>query len=146
MLPSDFRASVRAASGGDKLLCLDKHHKLPCLVGFGFDRTETFDALVHDEWEMAKAAGDRSFDRDEMLGQLSAFHRASFDDSGRFVLPSYLADMGGVTGGLYFNGGSDLITIWAPERLFEMGAGWDAAKAKCRALMADAANGKGRRR
>ncbi|MDE2563588.1 MAG: division/cell wall cluster transcriptional repressor MraZ [Sphingomonadales bacterium] len=141
VLPADFRASVRAASGGDKLLCLDAHHKLPCLVGYGFDRTETFDTLVHEEWEMAKAAHDATFDRDERLGQLAAFHSASFDDSGRFVLPGYLAEMAEVSDGLYFNGGSEMITIWAPEKLFAMGPGWNAAKAKCRALMAEAASG-----
>lgn len=144
VLPADFRTSVRAASGGDKLLCLDMHHKLPCLVGFGFDRTDTFDALVHEEWEMAKATGNTEFSREERFGQLAAFHPASFDDSGRFVLPSYLIELGGITDGLYFNGGGELITIWAPENLFKMGPGWDAAKAKCRARMAEAAAG-GRR-
>ena len=42
VLPADFRATVLAASGQSPTLCLDKHHKLPCLVGFGLSRAEAF--------------------------------------------------------------------------------------------------------
>jgi len=145
VLPSDFRARVKEASAGDRILCLDKHHRMPCLVGFGLSRTETFDDLVREEMDLAKSAGE-SFDKDERNGQLWAFQPTNFDESGRFVLSEYLCDLGRVKDGLYFHGGGDFFTVWAPEELFGMGPGWDVAKAKCRALMADAGNGRRGRR
>ena len=55
-----------------------------------------------------------------------------------------MADIYTVDGQPCFSGGSHF-TIWAPEVLFTMGAGWDSAKATCRALIADG-GGRGRRK
>jgi len=142
VLPSDFRQSVTDASGGKRMLCLDKHHKHPCLVGFGLSRAETFmDQVAHEERVALERRED--FDPDLRLAQLGGFARANFDESGRFVLPDHLGEQAGVADALYFHGGGVFFTIWAPEMLFEMGAGWDSVKASCRAHMADhAAKGK----
>jgi len=138
VLPTAFRAAIREASGGQPLLCLDKHHKFPCLVGFGLSRVETFADLLDREEAKAIAQGTE-FDRDTRSGQLYAYYDVGFDDSGRFILNDTIAEQAKVTDALYFNGGGDQITIWAPEVLFTMDAGWDSAKAKCRALMSEAA-------
>ena len=136
VLPADFRATVRDASGGQRLLCLDKHHKNPCLVGFGLSRAESFSAAIDREERIAIERGT-DFDREERAAQLYGFLRVSFDDSGRFILPEHLAEQAGIDGALYFHGGGDAFTIWSPDVLFTMGAGWDSAKATCRALMAE---------
>lgn len=141
VLPSDFRADVRDASEGQRILCIDKHHRLPCLVGFGLSRTQQFAADIDREEEKALRLG-LDFDRDMRAAQLYGFHRASFDDSGRFVLPDHLAELGQVEDGLFFQGGGTQITIWNPRILLEMGSGWEAAQAGCRAKMADMAKGK----
>ncbi|WP_062786364.1 division/cell wall cluster transcriptional repressor MraZ [Novosphingobium capsulatum] len=138
VLPADFRATVKDASQGQRLLCLDRHHKFPCLTGFGLSRVETFPARIAREEEMAFKRGD-DFDPDTRAAQLYGFLRASFDESGRFILPDHLGEQASVNDALYFHGGGEFFTIWAPEVLFTMDSGWGSAKATCRALMAEAA-------
>ncbi len=144
VLPVDFRATVLAASGNSPVLCLDRHHKLPCLVGFGLSRADGFaDQILHEE-RIALERGE-AFDPDERAAQLFGFLRTKFDDSGRFVLPEHLATAANVDDALYFHGGGSHFTIWAPDVLFTMGSGWDSAKATCRALIAEGGS-RGRRK
>lgn len=145
VLPVDFRATVLSASGNSPILCLDKHHKLPCLVGFGLSRAEAFeDQILHEE-RIALERGE-AFDPDERAAQLYGFIRTKFDDSGRFVMPDHLAEQASVGETLYFHGGGSHFTIWAPDVLFTMPSGWDSAKATCRALMAESGGRSGRGR
>lgn len=148
VLPADFRASVLAASGNSPVLCLDRHHKLPCLVGFGLSRAEALAEQILHEERIALERGE-PFDPDERAAQLFGFMRTKFDESGRFILPEHLGEQASVGEALYFHGGGSHFTIWAPDVLFTMGPGWDGAKATCRALMADAGprgSGRGRRK
>ena len=144
VLPADFRATVLAASGQSPALCLDKHHKLPCLVGFGLSRAEAFaDQIMHEERVALERAAP--FDADERAAQLFGFMRTKFDESGRFIMPEHLSEQAGIGDALYFHGGGTNFTIWAPDVLFTMGDGWRSAKATCRALIAEGA-GRGRRK
>ena len=144
VLPTDFRNTVQAASGDAQILCLDLHHKLPCMVGFGLSRADSFGAQILHEERVALERG-APFDPDERAAQLFGFLRTKFDDSGRFILPEHLAEQARVGDSLYFHGGGSHFTIWAPEVLFTMGAGWDSAKATCRASIAEG-SGRGRRK
>lgn len=136
VLPADFRSDVKTASAGQRVLCLDKHPKLPAMVGFGLDRPKFFHVEMEEEKIRARDEGE-AFSRELFKAQLSGFRRVSFDESGRFVLPAYLEELVTVDGGLYFHGGGNYFTIWPPEALFAMPAEWDAIKASCRALMAE---------
>ena len=138
VLPTDFRATVFAASGNTPILCLDAHPKYNCLIGFGLSRAGTFKAMIAHEERVALERGE-PYDREERISQIAAFERPKFDESGRFILPDFLAEHAKVADALYFHGGGDYFTIWTPEVLFEMGAGWNGAKANCRAEMAAAA-------
>ena len=121
-----------------------QHHKLPCLVGFGLSRAEAFaDQIMHEERVALERAAP--FDADERAAQLYGFMRTKFDESGRFIMPEHLSEQAQIGDVLYFHGGGANFTIWAPDILFAMGAGWDSAKATCRALMADA-GARGRRK
>jgi MraZ protein len=141
VLPADFRADIFTASANARILCLDKHPRLPCLTGFGLSRLADFAAEIDREEEKRLRLG-QDFDRDAAEGQVYGFYRASYDDSGRFVLPDYLSELGQVEDGLYFHGGGRQITIWNPRILFEQGDAWAIAQAGCRAKMAEAAKGK----
>ncbi|HQS98138.1 MAG TPA: division/cell wall cluster transcriptional repressor MraZ [Novosphingobium sp.] len=141
VLPADFRADIFTASANARVLCLDKHPRLPCLTGFGLSRLADFAAEIDREEEKRLRLG-QDFDRDAAEGQVYGFYRASYDDSGRFVLPDYLSELGQVEDGLYFHGGGRQITIWNPRILFEQGEAWAIAQAGCRAKMAEAAKGK----
>ena len=142
VLPPLFRKAVRESSDG-KVLCLAKHDRWNCLVGFGLSRRDELDAQLDREEELAYRAG-RDFDRDLRASQLFGFVEVPFDDSGRFVMPDHLRALAGIEDGLYFQGGGRFFTIWNPAALDAMGAEWDAAKAACANLVAD--EGKGRRK
>ena len=137
VLPPDFRNAVRESSDG-RILCLDKHARLKCLVGFGLSRHDELEAQLTRQEEAAWARGD-DFDRDTRASQLFGYRKLSFDDSGRFIMPDHFAKLAGLGDMLYFHGGGRFFTVWNPAELFRMGEDWATAKAACESLMAEAA-------
>ncbi|MFN3989825.1 MAG: division/cell wall cluster transcriptional repressor MraZ [Erythrobacter sp.] len=145
VLPPAFRKAVKESSGGAKTLCLAKHERWNCLVGFGLSRRAELEQQLDREEENAFRAGRTDFDRDLRSLQLFGFTEVPFDDSGRFIMPEHLRTLGKVGDGLYFQGGGRFFTIWSPEELARMGAGWESAQAACLHLVAEAAaKGKGK--
>lgn len=136
VLPPLFRNATKASSGS-KVLCLDKHAQFSCLVGFGLSRMGELEAQLDREED--RATGD--FDRDTRAQQLFGFAQVSFDDSGRFVLPDHLRQLGHIEDAMFFQGGGRQFTIWNPAELMKMGDQWAAAKAACAQFLAE---GKGK--
>ena len=136
VLPPAFRKAVKESSRG-KTLCLTKHDRWNCLVGFGLSRKEEFEQQLDREEEMAFKFG-RDFDRETRSSQLNGCSELSFDDSGRFIMPDFLRELADIKDGLYFQGGGRFFTIWNPAELARMGDDWAAAKAACAALVAEA--------
>ena len=124
VLPSAFRKAVKDSSGA-RILCLAAHDRFDCLVGFGLSRTEKLEAQLEREEEQ----------------QLFGFEQLPFDDSGRFVMPEHLRDLGKVDGGLYFQGAGDFFFVWNPAELALMGPEWKGAQASCAKLVAAARKG-----
>lgn len=145
VLPPTFRRLVKDASGGERILCLAKHERWPCLTGFGMSRLDDFSEQVDREESQALARG-QEFDRDLRMGQLYGFLDVPFDESGRFVCPEHLAAMAGLDSAAFFNGNGPFFTVWNPEALAGMGPGFEQMQRGCEALAAEAAAGKGRRR
>jgi MraZ protein len=137
VLPPQFRKAVRESSES-KVLCLAKHDRWKCLTGFGLSRREEFAAQLDREESLAAQSGVKFFDRDLRAMQLNGFAEVPFDDSGRFVMPEYLIDIANIGDRLYFQGAGDFFTLWNPEELAQMGAGFEAAHAACKGLAADA--------
>ncbi|MBS1239719.1 MAG: division/cell wall cluster transcriptional repressor MraZ [Proteobacteria bacterium] len=140
VLPPAFRKTVAQSSDG-KTLCLDKHHRWNCLIGFGLSRESELEAQLERE-EDRSIRLNQDFDSDRRRIQLFGFARLPFDDSGRFVMPPHLVDLGCLTGGVFFHGAGTFFTLWNPEELYRMGEGWEAAQAACRVLAAENAKGK----
>ena len=136
VLPPSFRKAVKESSGG-RILCLDKHDRWNCLVGFGLSRNDELNAQIDREEERALRLG-RDFDYDLRASQLFGFAQVPFDDSGRFIMPDHLRMLGRVDDGLYFQGAGRFFTIWNPDELSQMGDEWEAAQAACANLVADA--------
>jgi len=136
VLPPAFRKAVIASSDG-RILCIDKHPRLTCLVGFGLSRQDELLAQLDREEAVAWQHG-RDFDRDSREAQLFGYLQIPFDDSGRFVLPDPLPGLANATGGLYFHGAGRSFTIWNPDELARMGGEWESAKASCNTLVAEA--------
>jgi MraZ protein len=131
---------VKDSSGG-RTLCLAAHDRFDCLVGFGLSRTEKLDAQLEREEERAIRLGLQDFDREVRAQQLFGFEQLPFDESGRFVMPEHLRDLGKVGDGLYFQGAGDFVFIWNPSELALMGAEWKGAQASCAKLVAAAKKG-----
>jgi len=136
VLPPLFRKAVKASSGGN-VLCLDKHAQFTCLTGFGTSRMGELEAQLDREED--KATGE--FDRDTRAQQLFGFAQVSFDDSGRFMLPDHLRQLGNIGDALFFQGGGRQFTVWNPAELMKMGDAWAAAKAACAQFLSE---GKGK--
>lgn len=143
VLPPLFRKAVRDSSEG-RVLCLVKHDRWDCLVGFGLSRKLELEAQLDREEEMSIRL-NREFDRDMRASQLFAFIEVPFDDSGRFVMPEHLRSLADIGDGLYFQGAGRFFTMWNPDKLQAMGAEWDAAKAACANLMGET-DGRSRRK
>ncbi len=137
VLPPAFRKAVAESSDG-RVLCLLKHERWPCLTAFGLSRREDLEQQIDKEEESALRRGDDSFDPELRRMQLFAFLELPFDASGRFVMPEHLIGLGNLTDGVYFHGAGKFFTLWNPEELYKMGAGWEGAQAACRALEAEA--------
>lgn len=136
VLPPLFRKAVRESSDG-RVLCLAKHDRWNCLTGFGLSRKLELEDQLDREEDRALARGV-DFDREVRSSQLNGFVELPFDDSGRFVMPEYLRDLGNIDDGLFFQGGGRFFTLWNPAELMRMGDEWAAAKAACAALVAEA--------
>lgn len=141
VLPSAFRKAVKESSGGNRILCLAVHDRFDCLVGFGLSRTDQLHAQLDREEERAIRMNDFNFDREVRAQQLFGFEQLPFDDSGRFVMPEHLRELGKVEGGLYFQGAGNFFFVWNPEELMRMGPEWKGAQASCAKLVAAAKKG-----
>lgn len=135
VLPPSFRKAVRESSDG-RILCLAKHERWKCLVGFGLSRKAELDDQIDREEERATRL-EKDFDRETRSSQLHGFVEIPFDDSGRFVMPEYLKNLANIDDGIYAQGGGRFFTLWAPAELAKMGDDWAAAKAACKALVGD---------
>ncbi len=144
VLPPQFRKSVRESSDGNRTLCLAKHERWNCLTGFGLSRKDAFTTQI-DREEMLAIQRGQDFDRDLRKIQLFGFTEVPFDDSGRFVLPEHLLDLGRVGEGLFFQGAGDFFALWNPAEITQMGTGWEGAQAACAMLCAEASAGKSRK-
>lgn len=142
VLPPAFRKAVRESSEG-RILCLGTHERWKCLTGFGLSRRDELPAQIDREEEQAIRRGV-DFDRDLRATQLYGFAEVPFDDSGRFVMPDHLAELGRLDDGVYFQGAGGFFILWNPAELYAMGPGWEGAQAACRKLEADALS-KGRK-
>lgn len=136
VLPPAFRKAVTESSD-DRILCIAKHDRWECLMGFGLSRRQEFPAQLDREEELAVRRGE-DFDRDTRASQLNGFLQLPFDASGRFVMPEYLVGLGRLTDGVFFQGGGSFFTLWSPEELYKMAGGWEGAQAACRAMEAEA--------
>jgi len=141
VLPPAFRKAVKESSGGNRIVCLAAHDRFDCLIGFGLSRTDTLNQQLEREEERAIRLGLADFDRDVRAQQLFGFEQLPYDDSGRFVMPEHLRDLGKVGDGLYFQGAGEFFFVWNPEQLAQMDAAWKGAQAACAKLIAAARKG-----
>lgn len=137
VLPAPFRRTVKESSANRPIFCISQHNRWPCLIGFGKSLEGSFDDILDREEAQADKRGE-DFDRELRETQLSSFKEVPFDDSGRFVLPAYLAGLAEIEDQIFFQGSGDVVQLWSPAQLAAMGQGWENPQAACRQLAADA--------
>ncbi len=137
VIPSDFRKTVKESSGGNRTLCLAKHDRWECLVGFGLSREAELEAQLDREEDGALRLG-REYDRELRAIQLFGFEKIPFDDSGRFTMPDFIKSDGGIDDALFFRGGGRFFTIWNPEILAQQSDEFRTLKAGCASLLTEA--------
>lgn len=144
VVPSEFRKIIKSSSGEKRILCLAKHDRWDCLLGFGLSRIDELETQIDREEDAALRLG-KEYDRELRSNQLFGFERIPFDDSGRFTMPDFIRNDGGIEDKLFFRGAGKSFTIWNPASLAKQGDEWSAAKSGCAGLLADlAAKGKGK--
>lgn len=137
VLPPDFRRAVKDSSGGQKTLCLARHHTWKCLVGFGLSHEDQLEEQLVYEEEMAVRAG-QPFDRDRRRITLFGYRKVPFDDSGRFIMPEALRRRANIQSGLFFNGMGRFFAIWSPEQLAAEGEAFEDVLLDCDDAIAEA--------
>ena len=135
VLPPQFRKVVKESSDGKAVLCLAKHDRWNCLTGFGYSRVNDFAAQIDREEILAVQAG-KEFDRDMRSMQLYGFQEVPFDGSGRFVMPDHLQALAKIGDQAYFQGAGAFFTVWSPDELAGIRAGWESAQAACASMAA----------
>ncbi|MEZ5742868.1 MAG: division/cell wall cluster transcriptional repressor MraZ [Sphingomonadaceae bacterium] len=137
VLPPKFRKQLKIANHGseesESRVLLLKHDRWECLIGFGESRLRSANKRLDREEQLAAKAG-REFDRDKRALDLNTYEDAPFDSSGRFTLPDGLAVVAGIKDQIFYQGGGEFFTLWAPEELYKMGDDWRAAKTFCQRL------------
>lgn len=117
-VPAFLRKDLIASSDG-RVLCLGKHEKWDCLVGFGLSRKIDMLAEIDKEEEIA-IARSQPYDRDAAgARKFSSLQELSFDASGRFVLPPMLQAIGGLKDNVIFHGIGKTFCLWAPQALMD---------------------------
>lgn len=130
MLPPEFRKAVRESSESERVLCLQVHPELKCLVAFGLSREAELDAQLDREEEIALQR-DVPFNRQLRASQLFGFTRIPFDDSGRFVMPTRFIKGANLGEKLFFQGAGAEFLIFNPDELMQLGDEWAHAKMGC---------------
>ena len=142
VLPPEIRKLVRQSSANERILCLQPHPTLPCLVGFGLSREEELEAQIDKEEANAIALG-REYNRLRRQTELFGFLTFPFDDSGRFVLPSNFIKHARITDRLYFQGAGPEFLIFNPDEVFRLDDEWAHLKIGCEGALERVRSGKG---
>jgi MraZ protein len=112
-IPAELRESV-AESSGENIVCLQRHPKLPCLIGFG--RAERLQRRSDLEMQFKAAVEQRvEFDRETAGVGASSIFETAFEASGRFVIPPMLKHFGKLADRGFFFGATTHFMLWDPE-------------------------------
>jgi MraZ protein len=116
-IPALLRNSIAAADGEDRILCITKHERAPCLIAFGVDRLEGLLQDIEREEATALARGE-AYDRDS--AQRRKFGRtenATLDKSGRFLLPGHLRAAANIGSSVFLYGAGRHFELWDVDTL-----------------------------
>ena len=113
-IPAELRDAV-AQSSGENSVCLQRHPKLPCLIGFGRAEKQRRLADLDTQWNAAINRG-AEFDREEVGASASSIFEINFEASGRFVIQPMHKKLGKLTSDrAFFFGVTTHFMLWDPD-------------------------------
>ncbi len=112
-IPAELRDTVQLSSEGN-LVCLSRHAKLPCLIGYGRAEREKLRTDIETQWQAAVTRGD-DFDREIAGIAASSIFETPFEASGRFVLQPMLRHFGRLEDRAFFFGTTTHFQLWNPD-------------------------------
>ena len=112
-IPAELRDSV-AESSGENIVCLQRHSRLPCLVGYGRAERLKHRADIETRWNAAIERGS-DFDREVAGAGASSIFETAFEASGRFVIQPMLKHFGKLSDRGFFFGATTHFMLWDPE-------------------------------
>lgn len=118
-VPAFIRAKIERRSD-EKLIVLAPHEAYPCLVGYDAN----FDAEIYAENERRRLREEEAdptahFARNHRT--FGAAEEASYDTSGRIVLPPRMRLKSGIEDLALFVGAGAVFEVWEPRRAIEVG-------------------------
>ncbi len=116
-IPAEIRDSIQESSAGN-IVCLSRHTRLPCLVGFGRAERLQLRSDVEQQWQSAISRGD-DFDREIAGVGASSIFETNFEASGRFVLQPMLRHFGKISERAFFFGATTHFMLWDPDIFLE---------------------------
>jgi MraZ protein len=116
-IPVSLRATLEANGKGRKQVMIARHPESPCLIGFDRARLHQINARIDHEEDRERVAG-RPYDYyTKMRRAFGQAEETPFDDSGRFIFPSFFMQKGGLDSLAYFFGAGQFFEIWNPRAL-----------------------------
>lgn len=132
-IPADFRSTIDRNSQA-KIIVVGFHPTLPCLRAYDT-------AWSQSEERRFRKMADEGVDIREIERQREAVfgdvERASFDPSGRFILPEFFKDEAKIADWAFFVGAGPTFNIWAPDVLLASDEASPRLKGRCAHMMAN---------
>lgn len=114
-IPLPFRKQIEANSG-ERSVVVSRHPERPCLTAYDESWSQELYARI-DRRQQAQADAGQPIDDDILRTLMTNAESATYDDSGRFILPPYFREAAGIKGLAFFAGNAATFEIWNPETL-----------------------------
>lgn len=128
-IPADLRETLDTNSPAKQVL-ITRHPTLPCLVCYDAEWARELNDRLNELARLAKLDG-KPFD-EAAERRIHRAEKASYDNNGRFVIPSFERDRAAIGKWAFFVGDNDTFQIWSPEQLVAADIDDDDLKDRCR--------------
>jgi len=117
-VPAAYRQTIEARGGGRDIM-MSRHPSAPCIVCYDRASEDEVDLDLKEQKKIELERGDKTSFITRNRGIYMSSAEASWDPSGRVILPDYLRDRAGITDAALFVAFGDGFEIWDPQTALE---------------------------